>query len=58
MIANLSLVVHAFIRGMSTSLSVDKMLLPGYVNFRGLSLEVEIDLLCLKHINSVLFVLI
>ena len=50
---NLSIAFHTFTRRMLTSLLVDKILLPTYVNssshFRGLSLKVEIAYSCLKH---------
>ena len=59
MIDNLSIAVHDFAWRMLTSLSVNKILLPRYVNrstnFRGLTLKVEMDLSCLKHLNLVLF---
>ena len=51
---------HTFAKCMLTSLSVDEMLLPRYVNwstnFRGSSLKVEVVPYCLKHMysNSVL----
>ena len=48
---------HAFTRHILTSLSVDKILLPRYVNlstnFSGLPVKVEIAP-CLKHMNFVL----
>ena len=60
MIDNLSIAFHTFARHMLTCISVDKMLLPKYVNwstnFRGLSLKVETAHFCLKHKCSVLFV--
>ena len=59
MIDNLSIAVHAFVWCILTSLSVNEILLPRYVNwstsFRGFPLKVEIASSCLKHINSVLF---
>ena len=59
MINNLSIVVHTFARHMLTSLSVDEILLPRYVNlssnFRGLLLKVEMAPCHLKHTNSLLF---
>ena len=55
---NMSIAVHAFPIFMLISLSVDEILLPRYVNrsieFRGLSLKVEIAPFYLKGINSVL----
>ena len=55
-----SIAVHAFTRSMLTSLSVDEILLPRYVNWstylRGSLLKVEMAPFCLKHMNSVLFV--
>ena len=57
MIDNLFIVVHTFTRHMLTSLSVNEILLPKYVNlsnnFRGLPLKVEMAP-HLKHMNSVL----
>ena len=53
--------VNAFTRCMLTSLSIDEILLPRYVNlstnFRGLPLRVEMAPSHLKHIYSVLFAL-
>ena len=44
---------------MLTSLSLDEMLLPRYVNWstnsKGMPLRVEMAPSCLKHTNSVLF---
>ena len=61
MINNLSTAVHAFPICMLTALSVDKILLPKYVNkstnLGGLLLNVEMALSWLKYINSVLFAL-
>ena len=60
-IDNLSVAVHAFARYMLTSLLVDEIFLLGYMNFytnfRGLPLKVEMAFSCLKHTNSVLFVI-
>ena len=57
-INNLSIAVHVFARCMMTSLSVDEILLPKYVNvsinFRNLPLNVEVDFSHLKPMNSVL----
>ena len=57
MINNQSISVHAFVRRKLTSLSVNKILLPRYVNwstnFRGLPLSEEIVPSCLKHMNCV-----
>ena len=57
MIDNLSIAFHIFDRFMLTSLSVDEMLLPRYVNlstdFSGLPLRVEKAPFCLKHMCSV-----
>ena len=57
-IDNLLIAVHTLSWHSSTSFSVDKILLPSYVNwsikFRGLLLKVEIAPFCLKHLNSVL----
>ena len=61
MIENLSQEFHCFIRCMLSSLSVDEMLPPGYVNwstnFRGLPIIVEMDPLSLKHGSLVLLIL-
>ena len=58
-INNLSIVVHTFARCILTSLSVDEILLPRYVNlttkFRRLPLLVEVPPSRLKYIYSVLF---
>ena len=55
-IDNLSIAIHAFLMCSLTSLSVDEILLPRYVNwstnFRGLPLQMEMTPLCLKCINS------
>ena len=60
MIDNQSIAVNAFARHMLTSLSVDEILLPRYVNlsinFRGLLLRVNMVPYHLKQMNSVLFV--
>ena len=59
MINNLSITVHAFARRISTSFSVDEVLLPRYVifssNFIGLPLRVEVTPSRLKHIYFILF---
>ena len=56
----LSIIVYVFPMRMLTSLQVDEILLPRYVNkslnFRGLPLKMEMITSNLKHINSVLFV--
>ena len=61
MIYKLSLAGHAFARHILTSLSVDEILQPRYVNlstnFRGLSFRVQIASSHLKHMHSILFVL-
>ena len=53
MIDNLSVAFQAFARHMLTSLSVDEMLPPTYVNsstnFRGLSLRVEVAPFCYEN---------
>ena len=58
MIDNLWIAVQVFASHMLTSLSVDEILLPRYINlstnFRGLLLKVKISP-CLKHMKSVLF---
>ena len=58
-IDSLSIAFHAFARCISTSLSVDDILLPRYVNwftdFRGLPLRLEIAPFCLKYMKSVCF---
>ena len=55
---NLSIAVHAFPVHKLTSLSVDEILLPRYVNwstyFKGLLFYVVMGLSWLKHLNSVL----
>ena len=55
MIDNQSIVVYIFAQYMLTSLSIDKILLPRYVNlstnFRGLLLKVEMAPSCLKQMN-------
>ena len=60
MVNNLLVAFYAFAKGMLTSLSVDEILLPKYVNlstnFRGLPLKVKIAPSHLKHMNSILFV--
>ena len=57
MINNQSKLFHAFDRNMLTSLSVDEMLLPRYVNwltnFRSFKLKIAPS--CLKHMNSAFF---
>ena len=56
---NLLKAIHIFARCMLTSLSVDELLLPRYVNwsnFRGFQLNVKMVPSSLKYINSVLFV--
>ena len=59
MINSLSTALHAVHRRMLTSLSVDMILLPRYVNyssyFRGLPLKLVMARSCFKHMNSVLF---
>ena len=59
MIGNLSMAGHAFTRHMLTSISIDKILLPEYMNgstnFTGFLLRVEMAPFCLKHKYSVLF---
>ena len=59
MIDSLSFAVHALSVRMLTSLSIDEILLPSYVNwstdFSGLLREVEIGPCYLKYMNSVLF---
>ena len=60
MIDNLSIAVNAFARCMLTSLSVDEMLLPRYVNRSVNSFQKFIILsgdvfFCLKYANSILF---
>ena len=59
-IDNLSIAVHIFARHILSSLLVDEILLPMYVNlstnFRGLPLCVEMDTSGLKHMYSILFV--
>ena len=61
MIDNLS-IAHIFARHMLTSLSVDEILLPRYINllfnFRDLPHKLEIVHSYLKHMNFVLFVFI
>ena len=56
---DLAIVVYAFLMQMLTLLSLDEILLPSYVkystNFRGLSFNVEMAPICLKHKNSLLF---
>ena len=56
---NLSITVPNLAMSMLTSLSVDEILLPRYVNwstyFSGLALKVDMASSCLKHMNSVLF---
>ena len=56
MINNLSVVVHTFRRDILSSISVDEILLPSYVNwsikFRRLSLRLQVALFCLKHMYS------
>ena len=56
MIDNLLIAIYAFTMPMLRPLSVNKILLPMYVNestdFKGLALKVEIAS-CLKHINSI-----
>ena len=58
MIDNLSTAVPALPMNLVTSLSVDEILLPRYVNgsidFRGLPFDVDITPFYLKHINSAL----
>ena len=51
MINYLSIAFHAFASRMLTSVSVDEMLLPKYLNWglRGLQLKVEMGPSCLKH---------
>ena len=55
----LLIVVHDFSMRMLTSLSVDEILLPRYVNwsinFKGLPFKEEMAPSYLKHMNSVLF---
>ena len=55
----LLIAVHTFAEHMLTSLSVDEILLPKYVNlstnFRDLPLKVEMAPSYFKHMNSVLF---
>ena len=52
--------VHTFSLHILTSLSVDEILLPRYVNcstnFRGLPLKMKIAPSCLNHLNLILFV--
>ena len=59
-IDNLLIAVHTFVRHISTSFSIDEILLLKYMNlstnFRGLLLRVEIAPPHLKHKYSVLFV--
>ena len=59
MIDNLSITFHNLLGHMLTSLSVNKMLLPRYVNWssnsRSFPLKVEMAPSCLKHMNFVLF---
>ena len=47
---NLSIAFHSSAKRILTSLSVDEMLLLRYVNFRVLSLRLEMAPFCLKHI--------
>ena len=58
MIDNLSIAVHVFREHTLTSVSVDEILLPRYVdlsaNFRSLRLIVGMTQSCLKHINTCL----
>ena len=58
MIDNLLITIHSFTWCILTSLSVDEILLPSYVNlstnFRGLPLKVDMAPSHLKHMNSVL----
>ena len=60
MINSLLIAAHAFTRCILTSLSIDEMLLPRYMNlstdFRELPFRVEMAPSCLKHMYSVLFV--
>ena len=60
MIDNLSTAVHTFARCILTSLSVDEIMLPRYVNsttnFKGSSHQKEKTASCFKHTNSPLFV--
>ena len=57
---NLSTAVHMLPRFMLTLLSVDEILLPGYVklytNFRGLPIKVEMALSLLNQMNFILLV--
>ena len=57
---NLSIADHAFPMGILTALSVDKILLPRYVNestnFKALSFSVNLSPSCLKNMDSVLSV--
>ena len=60
MVDNLMIAIHVFSMRMLTSLLVDEILLPRYVNwlinFRGLPLKMNMDPSYLKFMNIVLFV--
>ena len=53
MIDILSIAFYALVKSISTSISVDEMLLSNWSNdFRGLSLRVEMSPFCLRQLNE------